>query len=44
MPQANMGAALCTRWYDNFPMPPTWIINNTIVVNGPRVRGIWSRI
>ena len=39
--QANMGAALCLRWYDRFPMPPTYVINNTIVVNGPRVRGFW---
>ena len=39
--QANMGGALCLRWYDVFPMPPTYVINNTIVVNGPRVRGFW---
>jgi len=39
--QANMGGALCLRWYDRFPMPPTYVINNTIVVNGPRVRGFW---
>jgi hypothetical protein len=40
-PSGNIGAALCTRWYDNEPMPPTWIIHNTIVVNGPRCRGVW---
>ncbi|OQY72559.1 MAG: hypothetical protein B6D44_09795, partial [Ignavibacteriales bacterium UTCHB2] len=39
--QANMGGALCLRWYDRFPMPPTYVINNTIIVNGPRVRGFW---
>lgn len=39
--KANMGGALCLRWYDVFPMPPTYVINNTIVVNGPRVRGFW---
>ena len=40
-PSGNIGAALCTRWYNVDPMPPTWIINNTIVVNGPRCRGVW---
>lgn len=42
-PSGNIGAALCTRWYNNNPMPPTWIINNTIVVNGPRCRGVWQQ-
>lgn len=42
-PNGNIGAALCTRWYDNNPMPPTWIIHNTIVVNGPRCRGVWQQ-
>jgi hypothetical protein len=32
-------SALWTRWYNNIPMPPTWVIHNTIVVNGPRCRG-----
>ena len=42
-PNGNIGAALCTRWYDTDPMPPTWIIHNTIVVNGPRCRGVWQQ-
>lgn len=42
-PSGNIGAALCTRWYDVSPMPPTWIIHNTIVVNGPRCRGVWQQ-
>jgi hypothetical protein len=42
-PNGNIGAALCTRWYDVSPMPPTWIIHNTIVVNGPRCRGVWQQ-
>ena len=37
----NWAGTLMTRWYDHNPMPPTWIINNTVVSNGPRVRGIW---
>jgi hypothetical protein len=37
----NWAGTLMTRWYDHSPMPPTWIINNTVVSNGPRVRGIW---
>lgn len=32
---------LMTRWYDSPPMPSTWIIHNTVVSNGPRVRGMW---
>ena len=43
LPTGNMSAVLCTRWYDNNPMPPTWIINNTIIANGPRCRGIWQQ-
>ena len=39
--QANMGGVVCLRWYDTPPLPPTYIINNTIVVNGPRIRGLW---
>lgn len=39
--QANMGGALMTRWYNHNPMPPTYIIHNTIISNGPRVRGLW---
>ena len=42
-PNGNIGAALCTRWYNVDPMPPTWIIHNTIVVNGPRCRGVWQQ-
>lgn len=38
---ANWGGTLMTRWYDNNPMPPTWILHNTVVSNGPRVRGMW---
>jgi hypothetical protein len=37
----NWAGTLMTRWYDHNPMPPTWIINNTVVSNGPRVRGVW---
>jgi hypothetical protein len=37
----NWAGTLMTRWYDTPPMPPTWIIHNTVVSNGPRVRGIW---
>ena len=37
----NWAGTLMTRWYDHNPMPPTYIINNTVVSNGPRVRGIW---
>lgn len=37
----NWAGTLMTRWYDVTPMPPTWIIHNTVVSNGPRVRGIW---
>jgi len=37
----NWAGTLMTRWYDHNPMPPTWILNNTVVSNGPRVRGIW---
>lgn len=32
---------LMTRWYDTPPMPDTYIIHNTVVSNGPRVRGVW---
>ena len=32
---------LMTRWYDTPPMPDTWIIHNTVIANGPRVRGMW---
>lgn len=42
-PDANLGGALCTRWYNVNPMPPTWIIHNTVVVNGPNCRGIWQQ-
>ncbi|MEZ4225803.1 MAG: right-handed parallel beta-helix repeat-containing protein [Polyangiaceae bacterium] len=37
-PTGNHNSALWTRWYDNDPMPPTWVIHNTIVVAGPRCR------
>ncbi len=37
-PSGSQNSALWTRWYDNNPMPPTWVINNTVVVNGPRCR------
>lgn len=37
----SWGGTLMTRWYDNPPMPPTWIMHNTVVSNGPRVRGMW---
>ena len=37
----NWAGTLMTRWYDVNPMPPTWVLNNTVVSNGPRVRGIW---
>ena len=37
----NWAGTLMTRWYDVAPMPPTWIIHNTVVSNGPRVRGMW---
>ena len=40
-PGGNWAGTLMTRWYDHNPMPPTWILNNTVVSNGPRVRGIW---
>ena len=40
-PHANMGYGLMARFYSTVNnQPPTWIINNTIVINGPRVRGI----
>jgi hypothetical protein len=37
----NWAGTLMTRWYDVTPMPPTWIMHNTVVSNGPRVRGVW---
>ncbi|MDY0083319.1 MAG: hypothetical protein RBR74_09075 [Ignavibacteriaceae bacterium] len=37
----NWAGTLMTRWYDELPMPPTWILHNTVVSNGPRVRGMW---
>ena len=37
----NWAGTLMTRWYDHNPMPPTCIIHNTVVSNGPRVRGMW---
>jgi len=37
----NWAGTLMTRWYDELPMPPTWIIHNTVVSNGSRVRGMW---
>ena len=37
----NWAGTLMTRWYDVNPMPPTWILHNTVVSNGPRVRGVW---
>jgi hypothetical protein len=39
-PTGSENAVLWTRWYDSPPMPKTWIIHNTLVVNGPRCRGI----
>lgn len=41
MPGANWGGTLMTRWYDESTKPPTWILNNTVISNGPRVRGVW---
>jgi hypothetical protein len=37
-PSGNYNSSLWTRWYNNNPMPPTWVIHNTIVVNGPHCR------
>ena len=37
-PSGSQNSSLWTRWYNNNPMPPTWVIHNTIVVNGPRCR------
>jgi hypothetical protein len=37
-PSGSQNSALWLRWYNQNPMPPTWVINNTIVVNGPRCR------
>ena len=37
-PTGNQNAILWTRWYDNNPMPPTWVIHNTVVAGGPRCR------
>ena len=40
-PGANMGYGLMTRFYSTVGnQPPTWIVNNTIIINGPRVGGI----
>ena len=41
MSGSNWGGTLMTRWYDHNPMPPTWILHNTVVSNGPRTRGVW---
>jgi hypothetical protein len=37
-PSGNQNSALWTRWYSQNPMPPTLVMHNTIVVNGPRCR------
>ena len=37
----NWAGTLMTRWYDVSSKPPTWIMHNTVVANGPRNRGIW---
>jgi len=37
-PSGSQNSSLWLRWYNQNPMPPTWVINNTIVVNGPRCR------
>ena len=37
-PSGSQNSSLWTRWYNSNPMPPTWVIHNTIVVNGPRCR------
>jgi hypothetical protein len=37
-PGGSQNSSLWLRWYNQNPMPPTWVINNTIVVNGPRCR------
>ncbi len=37
-PSGNQNSALWTRWYSQGSMPPTLVIHNTIVVNGPRCR------
>jgi hypothetical protein len=37
-PSGSQNSALWTRWYSSGSMPPTWVIHNTIVVNGPRCR------
>ena len=37
-PSGNQNSSLWTRWYSQGSMPPTWVIHNTVVVNGPRCR------
>ena len=37
-PSGNQNSSLWTRWYSQGSMPPTWVIHNTITVNGPRCR------
>jgi hypothetical protein len=40
-PNANMGYTMWTRYYsDQAHQPLTYIINNTIVTNGPRMAGV----
>lgn len=40
-PNANMGYTMWTRYYsDEAHQPLTYIINNTIVTNGPRMAGV----
>ena len=37
-PITNQASVMLTRWYDNTPMPPTWIFNNTCISNGRNIR------
>ena len=40
-PNANMGYTMWTRYYsDQAHQPLTYVINNTVVTNGPRVAGV----
>jgi hypothetical protein len=37
-PSGSQNSSLWTRWYSQSTMPPTLVMHNTIVVNGPRCR------
>jgi hypothetical protein len=41
-PTGSYGAVCNLRWYNNPPMPPTWVIHNTLIANGPRCRGVFQ--